>query len=437
MYGSSTDSPAGWEYMLTKGVKNTNSQHMAAGLYLFALGLYLVGSLLTEMTFETGTLLPRVLRYAALFLMGVKLVFFDAPAFPGDQGSRKYRYLRLAAVFLILLTGIVSMCISGFRQPLFWVVILAGAWRVSFTDVLKVYCTVITAGLIIAVVSSSAGIIPDLVYTVSIGGVSCERHSLGITYPTDLTSHVFFLILAMTELFRDARRYGVRIAALLLAFLTWRFCYVRLDLICLLLTGIIPAAAGLIDRIAERSLSPGRAACLIMPFFAALSLILTLFYNEGSEFFSNLNRILNSRLALGRTALTEHLSLWGSGYELVGNGGGPGASAGTYNFVDCSYIYGPVEYGVIFSLLVLAVYAVCAGRYYRDRCFVFCIFMISLHAVAAHHLWDPSYVIFMTALFASGDCIRKQRSPKMEKEQSAAEETGDKSGTVHSRGDTE
>lgn len=71
-----------------------------------------------------------------------------------------------------------------------------------------------------------------------------------------------------------------------------------------------------------------------------------------------------------------------------------------YFFVDCSYIYNYLRYGLVFLLVLLIVYVACCKKYYDDKYFLLTVALISLNCMIAHHLIELAYNPFALALFA-------------------------------------
>ena len=92
--------------------------------------------------------------------------------------------------------------------------------------------------------------------------------------------------------------------------------------------------------------------------------------------------------------------LFGQYVKMVGNGSTTEITTKYYFFIDCSYLYVGLQYGLIFLLAVLLIYVLCCRKYQNDRYFLLTIVLISINCMIAHHLLEIAYNPFALALFA-------------------------------------
>ena len=122
------------------------------------------------------------------------------------------------------------------------------------------------------------------------------------------------------------------------------------------------------------------------------SLIIGYAYDRNNITWRSINLLLSNRLWLQHNALDYFgLSLFGNKIELVGysvktvlNGSAEGAS---YNYVDCSYIQVMLYYGVLFGVLIIAVYRAILQKYIECNDF-FAVWIIV--SVSYTHLTLPT-----------------------------------------------
>lgn len=114
---------------------------------------------------------------------------------------------------------------------------------------------------------------------------------------------------------------------------------------------------------------------------------MTVNYSPLDGFYYHLNDVLGNRLALGHSALEQYgTSLLGQTVDFIGNGLNPDGSlnnSGVYNYVDCAFIRLPIQYGWLFTFLILIFFTIQAARAAKDKdpwCLLV-LFAIALHCV--------------------------------------------------------
>ena len=98
------------------------------------------------------------------------------------------------------------------------------------------------------------------------------------------------------------------------------------------------------------------------------------------------------------------MTLFGQQVDMVGNGGST-IRLKEYFFVDCSYIYIFLRYGLIFLLITLAVYMLCCKKYENDPYFLVAIVLVSINCMIAHHIVELTYCPFALAVFSAKDQV--------------------------------
>ncbi len=102
------------------------------------------------------------------------------------------------------------------------------------------------------------------------------------------------------------------------------------------------------------------------------------------------------------------MTLFGQSIKMVGNGGTTKISASQYFFIDCSYLYIFLRYGVFFLLITLAVYMMCCKKFQNDPYFIVVIILISINCMIAHHIIELTYNPFALALFATAPHLEQR-----------------------------
>lgn len=146
-----------------------------------------------------------------------------------------------------------------------------------------------------------------------------------------------------------------------------------------------------------------------MPVGMVIMWILTKLYDMGVPVTYDIDHLISNRLRLQSHAMAEYgIRIFGQYIKMVGNGGSETLPA-DYFFIDCSYYFIVLQYGLVFGVLVFAVYILCSKKYRLDSYFQLVIIMIAINCMIAHHLLELAYNPFALALFAGGACKSMQK----------------------------
>ncbi len=367
-------------------------------IYLFAFAFFMCDAALGTTMFEIPGGFYLFCKGFALLLVIVKIILFD-----------RYKPAQFwAVVFLIAAGGVVYLS-SGFTEPLLWICMVVGAKNVPFRKILQVYLIVSVGVVLLAFCASMLDVITNLQYTVS--DELFVRNSFGIIYTTDFASHIFSIVLVSLYLLKDRLKIYHYIVCLVLAALVYIFCHTRLDVVCIVL--LIAAFAAVSIWKKYRAL-PGKYRretkahpiwCWTMPICAALMIIATALYSDQNRLLYRLDQLLTSRLTYGKECLTKFgITIFGQQIEMVGHGRST-LDVKDYLFADCSYLYVMLQYGVLFLLIILAIYVMCCRKYQKDFYFLAAVLVISINCMIAHHLMEMAYSPFVLALFAAAPGI--------------------------------
>lgn len=353
-------------------------------LFLFAFCIYLTAETLTTTMFPVPWNVIKLGRTMALALIIVKIIGFDC-----------LEFRRLLWIALLLASALAVKVFAGYWEPFRWVLLLAGAHEVSFHKILRSYLVISLSVLLYAFTGSLLGIIVNLQYDAGARGV---RNSFGIIYPTDFAAHVFFLLLVFLYIKRDKVKTSVYICFLAIAGLIFYFCSARLDSLCICLLTLSHMWLGKQTRRKKDSLFP--FAVYSMPVLMSVMWLLTILFAQGGTFITEIDQLLSSRLYMQEKGFSEYgVRLFGQFIRMAGNGGSVTLPA-DYFFIDCSYFYILLQYGIFFLLSVFAVYIVICKKQKQDAYFVLAILLLSVNCVISHHLLEVAYNPFALALFA-------------------------------------
>lgn len=372
-------------------------------LFLVAFIIFLTGETLTTTMFSIPGKVYLLCKMVAVMLIGIKVLCFDI-----------YRRRTFGIFIFLMAAAVVIMVHTGYTEPFMWLLMLFGARNVPWKKILQTYLVVSAAIVLLAFCASLLNIIENLQYIRA--GEDIVRNSFGIVYTTDFASHIFSLMLVSFYLLRERLtmlHYGI--AATVAGLVFW-FCHTRLDVACMLILILLFMILGM--RKPDRSLKSryretggiGKLCVWIMPIAALGMFVSTKLYREGNAAFEMLDQILSLRLSLGQEGLMRYdITPFGQMVRMIGYGGG-NEWTGEYFFVDCSYLYVLLRYGIIFLLFVLAVYVKCCKKFRKDHYFLVAIALVSLNCMIAHHLIELAYNPFALALFAAVPDIAQNES---------------------------
>lgn len=144
------------------------------------------------------------------------------------------------------------------------------------------------------------------------------------------------------------------------------------------------------------------------------SMYLTITFNPNIKWQNELNMIFEKRLSLGQASLLENgVSLFGDEINWVGNGldAYGNKNLGTYTYVDNLYIQILQHYGIVFTVLFLALFTATLVQCYRQKQYYL---VIALFFMAGHGMVDDLilYMHYNTFWFVIGTNLFKTLNKK-------------------------
>ena len=307
---------------------------------------------------------------------------------------------------------------------------------------------------VIAFIAAESGLTENLI-AVNYRGM---RHYLGIAFPTDAGAGIFFTMLAiwLTGLFPDAYMAAASLAA---AALVRYYCSARNAALSLAALGVFiiigmiavrlrarktekqpvksdgaASASGNVDAGADCADTagkdtavtgwPARLGMLAMPLAAAGIIALTALYPllENLQVFLKSSTATTStagRLYYAHEAMAEHgLSLLGKYFRTYGMGSltyTDELKAGTYSFVDFSYVRILLRHGLAALAIFIVLYILQYRRAMRtgNRRLMAALVLAALSSILEHHYMELPYNIFLVTCFAElGPAKRQPQSSR-------------------------
>lgn len=339
----------------------------------------------------------KVIHWLLYFAIGVLLVKIYA--------IDSYELQEIILKSLIIVLAMISWRLVKNVNVLLYFCFILGAKGVKFRRIVQIFFG--TIGILLAgtILMSQANVVNDFIYLRD----GHNRHSLGISYPTDAAAYFFYLVLAYYYLIFNKITWRSYVAIAVIDFVIYEVTQARNSFLLILLT--IPTI-----WVAQRAsqghlISRGLASFYwIFPSLVAYcTVLLSYLYRAKSGLFRIVNHALSGRLELSHQAIERHgFSILGQHFRENGWGGSRGFKnfykpGFSYFYIDSSYIRLAVIYGLIIAIIIVVFMTVIAYHSIASHEFVLAaiIMLISIHCIVEQHLMDFSYNPFLLALFAS------------------------------------
>lgn len=384
-----------------KQLKNT---HFNEWLFLMAYMLYLFRGMWQSTMFPKFRIIVLVcVPVAALFLV-LKIIIYDS-------------YTQ-KSTFMIVITAIFILIICWRARtiiPFMWMLLILGSKNVDFKQILRIYVLVVGAVLVLAFFSSLLGVIENLQFM----GITRTINAFGIIYPTDFAAHVFYILMVLFYLNQEKIRTVHYTIVLVIAGLLYYFCDARLDsicivsLVCLFGMGTWIESSYKVSRNLKHDWDKvwGNMGVFIVPVAAGVSILTTLLFQSDNSFWNKFNTLLSNRLQLGKNMYQVYgFELFGQWVEMIGYGGTTGGVE-NYNYVDCSYMQVLLIYGIVGFFIIVVLYMLCCKKNKDNHFLLYCIALVAINSMVAHHLIQVEYNPWLLSLFSS-PCIAAEHKSK-------------------------
>lgn len=347
---------------------------------------YFVGNTaFNNVSFFMGTF-RSIVYYMAIMFVSVKMLAFT-----------KYTVKSLLFTILFLTVGLLAARYSHSMVPFFSMLYATSAYGIDMRTIAKTYLWLMITSVTIMLLGALSGHLMNFAYR-NRQESDVVRYAMGDSYPTQLSARISFAFFTWLYL-RDFKK-GLSvtlIGATLILFMA-HFLDARLDEI-LVSTGLILTFVS--NDFMMKFLNRIRMFVAIVPIvmLGALFFLIKL-YIRGVPLAYVLDKVLSSRIyfsALGVERFSDH-TLFGQVVPMVGSGGLNGVLNAQfrtvdYFFIDSAYLSILLQYGVIFVLIVFAVYAMASLRMFKSNNVAYELFFIML---AAHWFIAPYIVDIST-----------------------------------------
>ena len=319
----------------------------------------------------------------------------------------RFNWKKLVSVFILGIILVLVVLSAGNTIYIPYLVMLIAAKDVNYTKVVKIICWIQGLCLLVVVSLSQLGIIEDYIFDPN----DRIRHGLGFLWTTTAPILFFFFIMAYMYL----RKNRVHIIECLVCEIIAYWLYVQTNTrMCFMLTTLflvcvyIMKLCGAGDKREKQQKGFWSKLCIALPtVICAISLYIHIFYNYENALMLKLNNVISGRLDLGKNAFKQFgMSLFGQEVQWVGFG--YNASAGTYNYVDCSFLQILIQYGIVVLVLIVALYTflMYMAVKTKDAYFVAILIFILGLSITEPRLFDFNFNLFpilAASFFALGN----------------------------------
>ena len=370
-------------------------KYMPVRLFFIGYSMKLIAAMWETTMFPQVGAIRKFLIVGGFLVLLLKIVLYDT-----------FTLNETLLVVLISIPLVIQYFVRGTDIIIHLFILVLAARGIDFKQILRVYILEVGAILFMAIFCSKLGVIENLRYW-SDGHI---RNSLGIIYCTDFAAHVFFLMLAYYYVRGEKLRWYEHAVSLAIAGITFYFTRGKLDTACMVLTVVIFAAGNAIcnrkglNKVLEHTWCSAwqKIGPWVMPVCAAAMFGMTYFYDGEKKVLYFINNVITQRLYYGSSMLGKYgFSMFGQNIEMIGNGGSTVINYDGYNFVDCSYIYLMLLYGLIILFVLIFAYVIAALIRREDIYFLYAIALVAINGMIAHHINDISYNPFVLAITAT------------------------------------
>lgn len=307
----------------------------------------------------------------------------------------EYQIKEFFIYFVLLIVFVVSAYQSRSTTVFTMFLFMMSSRNVNPKVINKIFFVISSVLLIAIVLASLKGIIPNFVYYRD--GLS--RASLGIIYPTDFASHVFYLMCSYAFLRKD--KFGLKDVIFIGAVSYWVYSKTnaRLNFVCsiLLILGMLFVRFNKKNLVKKFTwLSPALGATIMI--------YLTYIYSPANSLTETLNKLLSGRLSIVNELMGEYgFKLFGSNVAQNGLGGPTGLNFNNlltkYIFIDSTYLRLLMMYGIITLILVLVFLTVMLKKI-DEKYLLVILLVIFISGAIENHLLELAYNPFLIILFS-------------------------------------
>lgn len=346
--------------------------------------------------------------YRTLTVIGVVLVLMHLML------AKDIKKKEILAMLVVTFVFMMSHYVSRYDFLVDLLILILGAYRVNFRNILKTYIAVWSVLLVVTIIGAMTGLAENLVYYQGEGGERV-RMALGICYPTDLAAYVAFLMFTYVCVRYEYITYLEIGVMAVLAGAVYYITDARTDFIVMEMLVVVVLLAKKFKKlflvITEKKWI--RNVCIIFPIAMCLFVwLISASFTFDNNTLIELDGKMSGRLSLGNLALNSyHPNAFGQ-YVYEKGAGGSTEYSDFYFFIDSSYLSIGIKYGIVFLIMIWWNLAEIIKKIWNKKtCYMLiCVMMILIQSVMEHHYIQYWFNPFLIALFAMIDTEEKNTS---------------------------
>ena len=229
-----------------------------------------------------------------------------------------------------------------------YAVLLCCAELTTFERILKTSAVTSIVVILIVFTLSAVGVIPNRVFYRADGSIS---RSFGFAYYHVVPYTFFYLVMDYLYLRKNRIKIYNLVIILVINLLLYKTTGLRLIYYLNYITVLLFLILVNFDLFSLKKKVATRISMMIFPAFFALTIWINWIYTPSNLTLMYLNRMLSGRLYLGHEAFNRYsLKLFGQIIRTVSGGWD------VYFYIDSGFLYALLGYGIIFTIVALAMY---------------------------------------------------------------------------------
>lgn len=327
-------------------------------------------------------------------------------------------YTKVVEMFFLMSMFLLSLIVGIKIQNIFLVLnsylLIFGAKKINFEDIVKVYFIVGIMFWTITVLGSFGGLVKSVKDDVGMRDVifntTKERWCCGYRWSTNMANHLFYILLAYFYIMRGILNRVEIIMYLFLVLFVLYMSDVKLSAACIILLLFASFYIKLKNRKKHGiNKSPLLSILIyIIPFSFLFVYLATVFYDSGNDNWMMANIFLGGRLSISQDMLNkEGISIFGQYFKMYSSVRSDGSY---YNYIDSSFLQLIIIYGLFYSFVIALGYIFICKRAVLNGDIVL-LLSVSVGAVSGivcQHFIQLYMNPFFLALFALHSMKKKE-----------------------------
>lgn len=375
--------------------KNEGNIEVGNYLYQVALAIYLLINFLSATVIDIPENLTFYISTLSSILIMIKVMIVD-----DNKWSYKMNFILI--IIIMYITGRYAGDFSFYYYSYF----IVGALNVKFNDILKTFLLTVGGSLVLIVISTSMGIIPNIEIGRKNGATL--RYAMGTIFPTDTAARVFYLMLAYSMLKKFKLNIPEYISYVSITAITYFVTDTKLDMILMIMLILCSLVRKKLEEIFS-IIKPIYLKVLGLIFIFG-NIFLAYIYSPKIAVLTKLNSILTGRLFYGHIAFKNYnVTMFGQ-YIYQNGWGGLNKKVVNYFFIDSSYVRLLMMFGVITFLLVMMLLIKMIDKFikYQAYTLILGLIFVVISSSIDQHLVELSYNVIFLTMFSNISYFRKK-----------------------------